>query len=341
MRAKGEYTLGAMISLHQMLSIFLQVILPILMIIGMGALIQRFFPLNLPTLSKINVYLLVPVFLFVRVSTANLSWGQMGGIVLAIVLPLVLMGLPLLAVLRQAKISPETIAAIMVGGLIFNAGNFGIPVAELHYGKAGGEVQALVAMTSNLCIWCLAYVVIAIAQGKGGWSAAVGYFKLPMIYVLVLAFGMRLARENDVTLPDWAMPAAKSVWSALEMVALAVIPLALITLGAQLAQQARWPRWRVIGPVVILKLVALPVVTAGVVWAMGLWPWPGAMIIVASAAPTAVNILLLTIELEGDAHTAADSVFWTTLLSSITVTICMAIVDAMGGGPPGWSLTTP
>jgi predicted permease len=328
-------------AIQQTLEIFLQVILPILVIIGLGALIQRFFPLHLPTLSKINIYLLVPIFLFVRVYTADLSWGQMGGIVLAVIIPLVILGPPLLGVMRQAKVQPDTIAAILVGGLIFNAGNFGIPVAELHYGQAGGQVQALVAMTSNLCIWCLAYIVIAIAQGKGGWSAAVGYFKLPMFYVLILAFGLRLLREQGVTMPTWAAPAIKPIWTSMEMVALAVIPMALITLGAQLAQQARWPNWRIIGPIMLLKLIAVPAVTAVVVWMMGLWPWPGAMIIVAASAPTAVNILLLTIELEGDAHTAADSVFWTTLFSAITVTICMAIVDAAGGGPPGWSAGSP
>ena len=77
-----------------------------------------------------------------------------------------------------------------------------------------------------------------------------------------------------------------------------------------------------------------PAITAGLVWALGLWPWPGAVLILASAAPTAINTLLLTVELEGDTETAADCVFWTTLASAGTVTVVLTILDAMGGGPP-------
>jgi predicted permease len=88
-------------------------------------------------------------------------------------------------------------------------------------------------------------------------------------------------------------------------------------------------------PVLALKLLALPAITAGVVFALGLWPWPGAMLIVASAGPTAVNTLLMAIEQNGDAELAADCVFWTTLLSAVTVTLVLGTVAALGGHPPG------
>jgi malate permease and related proteins len=67
---------------------------------------------------------------------------------------------------------------------------------------------------------------------------------------------------------------------------------------------------------------------------MGLWPWPGAMLIVASAGPSAVNTLLLAIEQDGDVELAADCVFWTTLVSSITVTLVLALVRMCGGVAP-------
>jgi predicted permease len=58
------------------------------------------------------------------------------------------------------------------------------------------------------------------------------------------------------------------------------------------------------------------------------------MLIVASSAPTAVNTLLLTLEQGGDAELAADCVFWTTLLSAVTVTLVLAAVKYLGGVPP-------
>jgi predicted permease len=70
------------------------------------------------------------------------------------------------------------------------------------------------------------------------------------------------------------------------------------------------------------------------VWALDLWPWPGAQLILAAAAPTAINTLLLTVELDGDADSAAECVFWTTVFSAITVTITLVVLRYYGGGPP-------
>ncbi len=86
-------------------------------------------------------------------------------------------------------------------------------------------------------------------------------------------------------------------------------------------------------PLLVAKLLLLPLVMAGVVVAFGLWPWPGAILIVSAGAPTAVNTLLLAIEQKGDVEFAADCVFWTTLLSAVSVTLVLAAVKALGGVP--------
>jgi predicted permease len=167
-------------------------------------------------------------------------------------------------------------------------------------------------------IWCLGYAVLALAKGDGLRGAA-GYFKLPMIYVIAAGF---LLRDTGVRVPP-------SLLEPLRMLGDAAIPVMLVILGAQLAQRARWPRWRIIGPVIVIKLLAVPAVTAAVCWAMGLWPWPAAQIIIGMAAPTAVNTLLLTLELDGDAALAADCVFWTTIASALSVTAILMCLSTL------------
>ncbi len=81
----------------------------------------------------------------------------------------------------------------------------------------------------------------------------------------------------------------------------------------------------------VIKLLLLPAVTCLFVLSLGLWPWPGAQLILASAAPTAVNTLLLSMELKGDAETAAECVFWTTLGSTISVSIILSLLRWAGG----------
>jgi predicted permease len=313
-----------------LLPIFLDVIIPILLVIMLGALMHRIWRLEITTLNRLSMYLLVPAFLFVKVYESQLSWLDIGQITGGVFIPLLMVGVPLFLVARRAGAPGNTVAALLVGGLVFNAGNFGLPVAQLYYEKHGAmfpgmiaktdgaAVQALIIMLSNISVWLLGYGVVALGKGHG-LRGMLGFFRLPMIYVLVMAFALR---ESGTVLPT-------PVYGPLEMLAVATVPVMLVTLGAQLAEDAQLPNWRLIGPAMIIKLAVLPAVTALVVWLCGLWPWPGAQIIIASAAPTAVNTLLLSIELDGDARTAADCVFWTTIAAAVSVTCVLAIVEQL------------
>jgi hypothetical protein len=314
--------------LQQVGVLFGNVLVPILIIVGLGALLQRFCPVDMGSLSRLQIYLFVPTFLFYYVYTSTLTWNAMLGIAGAVILTKALLAAPLYVLLKRMRVRQETVAVVLLSSAIFNAGNFGIPVAVRAFGEAGGAVQALVVMVANLSLWGAGYSVVALMAGRSLKSVAIGYLKLPMVYCLLLAFALR---GLHLTLPEPVVYSAR-------LIANGLVPLALVTLGAQLSQQAAsgrsWPQWRVVLPVVALKLLAMPAVMALVSLLLHLWPWPGAMLIVAAAGPTAVNTLLLTIEQKGDIELAAECVFWTTLLSGITVTLILFLVTAFGGKPP-------
>jgi predicted permease len=113
-----------------------------------------------------------------------------------------------------------------------------------------------------------------------------------------------------------------------------LVPIALVTLGAQLASNPRWPRWKPIGLVLILRLLLSPLQMAALLFLLhktgyhqvDLWPWPAELLILTASVPTAVNTLLLTLEIGGDAELAADCVFWTTIVSCLTITAWLVIL---------------
>ena len=304
--------------------LFGKVLLPILILVALGALLQKRHPVEVATLSNLQLYLFIPAFLFVHIADSTLSGAQIAGIAGAILLIQTLLALPLYGFLVWKRVPRETLAVVLLASVIFNAGNFGIPVAMRAFGKPGGEVQALVIMTANLSLWVLGYGLSAAITG-GGWRAMTELFKLPILYILLLGLGVRATGLN---LPE-------PLSYALHLVSDGLVPLALVTLGVQLATQWRRPRWRLILPVALFKLLCQPAIAALVVWWLRLWPWPGAQLIVASAGPTAVNSIFLAIEQKGDVELAAECVFWTTLLSAVTVTVILAVVIRLGGVPPG------
>ncbi len=308
--------------LTPLLSVFAGVLLPVLLMVALGAVVQRYHPLDNPTLSRIQVYGFVPAFLFVRVYESNLAWGDMGKIALAVLLSQFVLAVPLYALMKARRVPPETLSAILLASVVFNAGNFGIPVVEQAFGKTGGAVQALVVMVANLSLWGIGYAVMAAVTGKGA-GAILGYFKLPMVYCLVAAL---ILRGLHIALPPFLL-------YALHTVAAGVVPLSLFNLGSQLATRTttRAVRWKIITPVLLAKLVLLPAVTAVVVILLGLWPLPGAVLILAASAPSAVNTLLLAQEQNGDIELAADCVFATTVVCAVTVTITLVLLRAFGG----------
>ena len=318
--------------------IFYDIVLPLLLMVGIGSLMQRFLPLSVETLSRVAMWLLVPSFLLIKIYDSDIPWDEIGRIALVVLVPLGLLGLLIFGGMRAVSAPSKTVAATLLGGLVFNAGNFGIPLAHLLYveggalfegqpdAEAGLQVQALVVMLSNLLIWCLGYVVLALAKG-GRARDTLGVFRLPMPYALTAAFVLREIRLRVFGgvdyLPAWAGFPLRSLSAAL-------VPMMLIALGAQLASGARWRRWRAVAPIALVKLLVLPAATAAAVAAFGLWPWPGAQLVIGAAAPTAVNTLILTLELDGDAELTGDVVFWTTVFSSVTVAGVIAVVTTLG-----------
>ena len=303
-------------------SILTNALFPVLAIVGFGYGLQRWRPMESATLVTLNLYLFVPVYLFVRVLDSTLLWGDIVRVGVGLLLPVLVVGLLAWAALSRRKIPGETVAALLVGGLFSNCGNFGLPVAEIAFGARGGEVHAIVVLFANFSIFSIAYMMLAMGKGEGA-SAVLNYFKLPYFYCVVVALFLRDTGLRDY-IPTWLHSCSHTIANGL-------VPIALVTLGSQLARRARWPNWAILTTSLCIKLLILPIATFAGVRMLGMWPWPGVVIVLAAAAPTAINPLLLAMQLDGDTETLSDCVFWTTLFSAVSVAVWMTILKMLAG----------
>jgi predicted permease len=153
--------------------------------------------------------------------------------------------------------------------------------------------------------------------------------RLPVLPMLCVALAARWWLQVD---PTHTLPLA--ITKPASYLSAALVPIALATLGAQLASNPRWPRWRPVSLVLVLRLLLGPVQMAALLYgfhllgwnAVDLWPWPAELLILTAAVPTAVTTMLLTLELEGDTDLAADCVFWTTCCSCVTIPAWLALL---------------
>jgi len=301
----------------------MQVVVPILLISLLGFWLQKKATLDFNTLSKVQVNLLAPCFMLVKLSDSTLSWADMGLVAVALLGSQVLLGIPIWGWLKWKNVPMPSASVALLASVVFNSGNYGIPLADRAFPGRGAAPQALIVVISNTTVWLLGYMLMG-SQGRRKRDAFYDFLRSPLFLASLVALVMKAFGQKL-----W-----EPVHFAAETVGKGLVPMALIALGAQLGQRFSWPDWRRVSPILILKLAIHPIVMAGIVWAFGLWPWPGALLIVSASAPSAVYAFLLAAELKGDAELAADAVFWSTVFSAVTVTIVLTLVTIAGGVAP-------
>src|SRR5688572_21142576 len=92
--------------------VLLDILAPILLLIGCGAVMRRKFAVDIPTLSKLNIYLFVPAFIFDVVARSRLSWGAMGGVMFITTINVLMLGVVVWGVGRMLGASTKTLAAV-------------------------------------------------------------------------------------------------------------------------------------------------------------------------------------------------------------------------------------
>jgi predicted permease len=97
-----------------------------------------------------------------------------------------------------------------------------------------------------------------------------------------------------------------------------LIGFALVTLGVQMSQTTPAPFRAPLWSAILLRLVISPALAVLLVMAFGFSREVSAALILAAAAPTAVNTALLAHEFGGDVSFSTSAVYYSTLFSLIT-----------------------
>jgi hypothetical protein len=317
--------------LSDLRAILFDILGPILLLVSLGALTQRLFNLDVNSLSKLTLYLFTPAFMFDMVSNSRLSWGEMGGVTLVTMLQIVGLGMLMWGGGKLFRVPTKTLTAVALSVMFYNSGNYGLPLARLAWpgddGHDGAAVQAFVALTQNLMTYTLGFAIVSRAHPRHNVSGLKAFLRLPYIPTIILALLAHQWITTGHRLPVLISATAHYLSDGL-------VPVALITLGAQMAIRPRWPRWKPVSVTVFLRLIFAPMAMLGLLCALhvsgirglDLWPWPAQEVMLTAGTPSAVATLLITLEAGGDGELSADCVFWTTVLSAITVTAWLLVI---------------
>jgi predicted permease len=299
-----------------------RVIAPIFLMMGVGWAVQKYIGLDIKSLTRLNFWVFVPALLFVKIVESTLSAPDLlviGGhfvLLFGTMFALAWYGAKLIGAGDRMR------RALTASVLFYNSGNYGLPVAQLAFAsnpvalQFAVAVQALVIMLQNITNFTIGLTLHAGGREGSSRRETLGaVFKLPMIYTLIAAWLWRGISGST----GWTMPMPLN--EALHFLAEGLVPIALVTLGAQMAtiESHRLSREMIFS--LVLRLAIGPLLGWAYVWLLGIKGPLAQSLVVSTSFPTAVNSALLAMEFDNEPEFAAAVVFYSTLLSAITVSV--------------------
>lgn len=311
-------------------------VLPVLLLAAAGYVIQKTLTLDMPTLARLNLHLVVPALIFFSVVNARITGAQVATVVLFSLCLMAAMSALALGSGKLFGVPRDMRSALLLTAVFFNAGNFGLPLQDLAFRAFGLSeeamaIQAFIVIVQNVATFTLGVFVAAAGRRESHWRGnLLAMAKFPPIYALLLGLAALQARRwLGAAAPDVAH-ALDPFWQAVVYAKNALIAVALVTLGAQLALvKFRGGARRPVVLGVMLRLLAGPAAALALIYLFGIHGFLAQVLLIGSAAPTAVNALLLCLQFENHPEIVAKTVFFTTVLSPLTVTL--VILLAQGG----------
>lgn len=303
--------------------VFFQVVAPILIMLGIGASLQLKFQFNLKALSNLITYCLMPAAVFINIYETKVNAGVLGHIIIYLLIFSVCLMLLGTMVSKLLKLNRNQAAIYKNSVVLINSGNYGIPVSQMLFAAnpLGTSIQIIIVIFQNVITYTYGLYNL-ISSTKSGLDILRSLLRLPIVHALILGALMNIF---DIGIPIFLR-------IPLDYLANAFISIALITLGAQLAQlDIKTILNNVIITSTIGRLVIGPVLAFGLILLMGFDGVVAQSLFIASAFPTSRNSSTLALEYDVEANLAAQIVLFSTVVSCITVTIVIYLSNILWG----------
>lgn len=309
--------------------IVVNTMLPLFFLVGVGYFLDKKFHMDIKTMSKLIFFLIVPSFLFTNIYTTQFpstSLHTVGSLLLFMALSFLLATL-----VGKIRHYDQGMMASCRNALMFNnTGNLGVAVILLIFSHSpfvvDGQTPYLQeALTVQIIFFVSQSILLntlGLYQGARGHYTPCDALKVILHMPIVYAFLAAL-------LCRWGSIDAKSffLWPVLEMSGKCLLPVAMVSIGAQLSQTKIQLFNREVEIVCGMKLFVMPLVGLTMIFLAnhflpGLFtPISALVFLIYCTIPTAVNTSLYAIEFDNHPDYATQCVLNTTVLSCISITV--------------------
>ncbi|MVO99456.1 AEC family transporter [Paenibacillus lutrae] len=297
--------------------IFLNNIVPLSIMILIGAAMYRTFKLDIKTLSKLNFFVFSPALVFVKLYESELSVAVLGQVLFFFLLFFTAISVMAEIFIRIRQYKGGMKGAMRNSVVFYNSANYAIPLNQMVFvGDAFTmSIQMIIMMMQNLLPNTLG--VYNVNAHKSSWKDILRTVAfLPTIYMIPLAFVLR----------HFEVPIPQPINTPLHYIADGFMATALLTLGVQLGGM----KWKFMFSDVLwsnfLRLIMGPVIGLLIVLLLGLEGPMAQALVLSCAVPTSLSSVLLAVEYDNEPDFSSQAVFMSTVLSMFTVTLVIYLL---------------
>jgi len=300
--------------------LFIDIVLPVFLIVFAGYVIQKRFDLDFPTLTNCSLYLLAPALVFSALSKSRVSMSLAGDLlVLMIVYTFALLLITWLSG-RLLRYPAENRRALALSTVMMNCGNFGLPLVFFAFGRDSLDVSVLTFIMFNIPLSTLA-IVLAQGAGAGLGKAIANMARIPIFHAGLAAL---LLQSLNIQVPNFLL-------RPLDLMGQAAIPLMLILLGMQLARTRLQADLGFLTLSSLIRLVVAPALAWGLTELFGIHGLTQKVVILQTSTPSAILPLLYSLKFGTRPDLVAGAITCTTLLSAASLTVLLYLLQNVIG----------
>ena len=295
--------------------IFIDILLPIFLIVAAGALFSRVFRAPLEPLTLFALNLATPALIFEALLNHPVPSGDLGRVFVAMVLYTAVMWGASEGVSRLLRLDPDMRRAFALATVSMNAGNYGLPLVRFAFGPSAVPFSVLVFVVFNIPLSTWAIWVAA-----GGSTKPLKSFRdmlrIPIFHATALSFALN---AFGLTLPAPLLKACGLVGEA-------SIPLLMIILGMQLQRTKISGSPGLLMAASLVRLAFSPLVAWGLTRVLGIEGVEAKVLILQTSTSSAVLPLLYALRFNRRPDWLASNLLVSTLASGGTLAVVLWLI---------------
>jgi len=305
--------------------IAVRVVVPMAILMAVGALMRLIHVADRPTMKKIDTMIFkifMPLLVFYNIYKTDFSRLEGAGYIIYGTAGLVILFLVALFVVPRVIRRPDSAASMGQALLRGNYILFGAAVAESIYGAGNiGEVMLLSAVAVP-CFNAMSAVVLEVGRsGKAKFSKLLlAILKNPMVSGAVLALVINFAGVKMPVLLEDVVADLSGLTT----------PMSFLSLGVSLDLKSMAGNRKMLLGGVFTRLIVIPVIFMAGAVALGFRGVPMCALLILFGAPTAVSSYPMAVAMEADGELAGQMVISTTLCSLATIFIWVMALSGAG-----------